>query len=209
MTVRGNRGRIVAALLGVAFIVSPLTGRSGLLVRPWFDVVMVITGVVLIAVACLSRPSISAGAAFMLLLPLAVGLGLTPKVVGRISNDTTGGSALGERFGDPSNPLVSGKGGRVTLLQIRLAEEQVGGVYLSGRHVSVEAKVGGPNELERSVIVCCAADARTVTLPTSGATLPRSGTWVRVSGKLVPRGSKTILRATKVERIGVPSGPFL
>jgi hypothetical protein len=202
-------GRAVAAVLGIAFLVSALSGRADVLVRPWFTWVLIATGLALIAVAVWSPPAISAGATFALLLPVAVGLGLTPRVVGRVSNGEVGTASLSQRFGDSSNPLLSGKGGNVTLLEIRVAEQQVGAVYLSGRRVTTEAKVSGDRELSRSVIVCCAADARTLKLTEAGAPLPDSGTWVRVSGRLAASKSGVVLVASKVAPIGVPSEPFL
>ena len=206
---RSKAGRAVAAVLGVAFLVSALTGRADVLVRPWFTWVLIATGLALIAVAVWSPPAISAGATFALLLPVAVGLGLTPRVVGRVSNGEVGTASLSQRFGDPSNPLLSGKGGNVTLLQVRVAEQQVGRVYLAGRTVTLEAKVSGLRELSRSVIVCCAADARSLKLKEAGAPLPDTGTWVRVRGKLTAGNSGVVLVASKVTPIKVPSEPFL
>jgi hypothetical protein len=201
--------RATAVLLGLVFVASVVTGRSGLLVRPWFDVVLVGTGVVILIVAWNGVPSLSPAAMFLLLLPIAVALSVTPKVAGRISagsNDLTG---LGSRIGDSANPLARGRGGNVNLLQIRLAEQQVGSVYLSGRPVTVEARVTGPREVGRPAIVCCAADARLITLPVTGAKLPKKDSWVRLSGKLQARGTETVLHVAKVEPIKTPSEPFM
>jgi uncharacterized membrane protein YcgQ (UPF0703/DUF1980 family) len=80
---------------------------------------------------------------------------------------------------------------------------------LAGRQVTVEAITAGPHRIERPVIVCCAADAQTISIDEEGPTLPRAGAWVRVQGTLTTDGNKTVLTARTVTRIDTPADPFL
>jgi hypothetical protein len=201
--------RASTALLGAGFVVAGLTGRAQLLVRPWFVLILVATGVLLILAAAKGTRLLSTRSTYALLLPVAVGATLTPAIVSHASQGSANVANLSARLGDPGNPLLAGKGGNVTLLQILLAEKQEGGVALAGRPVTVEAIVVGQHRLERSVIVCCAADAQTVSLTESGTALPRSGSWVRVSGALTSVGNTVVLDARVVTRIPTPSEPFL
>ncbi len=201
--------RPVALAVAVAFAALALTGRAALLVRPWFVPVLLATSVVIAAAAIWMRGRLPAGTAFALLLPVVVGVTLTPGVAAKVSQGPADTSTLAARVGDPANPLLAGRGGQVTLLQILLAEQQGGGVVLAGRHVSVEARTAGPHRLERAVIVCCAADAQTVSLPVTGPALPRPGNWVRVQGRLETDGTRTVLAATRVSPIPTPVDPFL
>lgn len=205
-----SRGARLAVLaVGMALVVAVATGRAGLLVRPWFAPVLLVAGG-LVVLAALRRPvDLSRGGALLLMAPVVVGLTLTPAVVGGVSGGPADPGTLTSRIGDPANPLLAGRGGQVTLLQILLAEQSVGSVVLSGRPVTVEALVTGPHTLSRSVIVCCAADAQAVSLPESGTSLPATKTWVRVSGRLGSSGGQSVLTATSVTRIPTPANPFL
>ena len=202
-------GRAVAGLLAVALLGAVLTKRAELLVRPWFAWVFVATALLLAAVVVRTRIRVSPASAALLLLPVAVGVTLTPVLASRVSAGTAQPTTLAARIGDGSNPLLGGGGGAVTLLQILLAEQQVGGVALAGRLVQVEAVVGADHTLTRSVIVCCAADAQTVDLPESGPDLGPTGRWVRVTGRLAPVGTQLVLAATSVTTIPTPAEPFL
>ena len=201
--------QLILATLGVAFVTLAVTGRAVLFVRPWFIAALVVTGLVVLLVAWREQPSVSPSAAMMLMLPLAAGITLTPSLVGRIPQGPATTSSFAARIGDAPNPLLAGRGGDVTLLQVLLAEQQVGGVYLAGRSVTVVATVAGPRTLSRSAIVCCAADARAIALPESGAPLPRVGSWVKVSGRLAVHGQQVILDADNVEHVPSPANPFL
>jgi uncharacterized membrane protein YcgQ (UPF0703/DUF1980 family) len=97
----------------------------------------------------------------------------------------------------------------VTLLQILFAEQQIGGVALSGRSVTVDAIASGVHTLSRSVIVCCAADAQSISISETGLALPGGRAWVRVTGQLRSEGTRTVLAATSATRIATPANPFL
>jgi hypothetical protein len=204
-----RRGTASAVAAGLALVLLVVSGRATLLVRPWFTPVLVATGLLVMVASLRHRVELSRGGVLLLLAPVAVGVALTPSVVGRVSQGAADPATLTERLGDPANPLLTGRGGDVTLLQILLAEQQVGGVALAGRSVTVEAIVAGPHRLSRSVIVCCAADAQSVSVTETGATLPDTQSWVRVTGKLATRGDKTVLDAVDVTRISTPANPFL
>jgi hypothetical protein len=202
-------GRWVVALVAVGFAADVGAGRSALLVRPWFAPALLVTAALLALVAVRVRVRLTTASAFLLCLPVAVGITLTPAVAARITPAPADASTVAGRLGDPANPLLQGHGGPVTLLQIVLAEREVGGVVLAGLPVQLDAVVGGPEQLRRSVIVCCAADAQTVSIDARGAALPPSGQWVHVTGRLVVSGTHTSLELTSVHRIDPPGDPFL
>lgn len=204
-----RNGRLVAAVLALAFGVAVLTGRANLLVRPWFATVFLVSAALLVLVAIRVKADITPRAAAAILLPVAVGVTLTPTLANHATSDAALTTAPASRIGDGSNPLVAGRGGNVTLLQILQAEQAVGGVLLAGRPVQVDAIVAGPHELERSVIVCCAADAQRVAVDEEGPVLAPKGHWVRVTGHLASVGTKTVIAATTVTSISTPADPFL
>lgn len=196
-------------VIGAVSVAGVATGRAGLFVRPWFVPVVATTGVVLLVIGTLPRSRLASATAAILLLPVIVGASLSPAVVGRISSGRIDPAGVSRRLGDGANPLLQGRGGAVTLLDIYLAEQQVGGVILAGTAVTVEGTVSGREEISRLVMVCCAADARAVTLPVVGAVLPPRGTWVRISGPLQTRGDRLVLQASRVDRVATPEQPIL
>ena len=204
-----RRGGAVLALLAVGFGADVLTGRSELLVRPWFAGALLLTAVLIGLAALRSRVRVTPAAAFLLCLPVAVGVTLTPALAAHVTPEAADATTIATRIGDPSNPLLQGRGGPVTLLQILLAEQQVGGVALAGRSVELDAVVGGPGRLQRAVIVCCAADAQTVSVAERGAPLPAKGRWVHVTGRLAADGTHTLVQATAIRAISPPEDPFL
>lgn len=202
--------RLAAAVVGAGLALDALLGRAELLVRPWFVPVLAGAGVALALAALRARGHMPLSGFLALLVPIAVGATLTPSVVSAAARgQSTTTASISSRLGDPANPLLAGKGGNVTLLQILLAEQAQGGVVLAGREVTVEGIAAGPHRIERSVIVCCAADAQTISLDEQGAALPRGGTWVRVQGTLTTDGNTTVLEARTITRIDTPADPFL
>jgi putative membrane protein len=197
---------VVTAVVGLAFVAAWATGRSSLFVRPWFAPALLVAGAVLAAVAWRGSHELSKAAALVMLLPVLAGAALTPSVAGRIPPGP-GGGAVGARIGDASRLLTGAAGGRVTLLDIAIAEQRVGAAFLDGREVEVDGRVDG-NRIARLVMVCCAADARPVTVPVIGR-LPADGTWVRVSGTLRATGGRLAVDATSVTGIPTPEEPFL
>lgn len=201
--------RLVAGAIAAAFAAAVVTKRADLLVRPWFGWALIGTAALLAAVAVRTKLVLSPRATAALLLPLAVGLTLTPSLASRATQDATLSTTPAARIGDGNNPLVNGRGGQVTLLQILQAEQQVGGVLLAGRQVQVDAIVDGRHRLERSVIVCCAADAQRIAVGVQGMSLSPNGQWVRVTGHLGTSGTQTVIVATSVRSIPTPANPFL
>ena len=200
---------VLVGALAAAFVAGVLTGRAPLFVRPWFTPVMATTGLVLAGVALRAGQRVRAEIAALVLVPVVVALALPAGVVGRAASTTASASDIGARLGDGDNPVLAGRRPDVTLLDIVLAERKVGGVYLAGRPVVVEAMVGPGPVLTRSVMVCCAADARPVSVPVRGAAVPAVSTWVRVRGRLAAEGNRLVVQADRVERIGTPSRPLL
>lgn len=200
-------GAAATLVMAAGFGAAVASGRSALLVRPWFFPVLIATAVLLGAVVALGRPAMSGRWALLLLLPVVVGAGLTPAIVGTVSQGQANTSNLSARLGDPPNPLLAGAGGDVSVLQVLEAAQEVGGVALAGRTVTVTARAAGTHRLERSVIVCCAADSQAVSLPTTGAALP-SG-WVTARGKLALQGQQVVLAVTSVRVVPTPEDPYL
>jgi hypothetical protein len=200
--------RLVVAALGAGLVAAAGSGRAGLYVRGYFVPVLAGTGAGLLVLAWLraSRPSPRAGA--VLLLPLVVAIGIGPRQAASVSQGQLSGG-LGARLGDGPNPLLAGRGGPVTLLQIDLAAEQIGPVALMGREVVVDAEVASPSSVERLVMVCCAADARPVTLTVHGAHLSAPGNWVELQGRLSASGGDVALTVDHARSIPVPAAPIL
>ena len=200
--------RLAVAALGAGLIAAVASGRASLYVRGYFVPVLAVTGIALIALSWVRPPHLSRSAWAVLLLPLVVAAGIGPRQAASVSQGQLSGG-LGARLGDGPNPLLDGRGGPVTLLQIDLAAEQVGPVALMGREVVVDAEVASPSSVERLVMVCCAADARPVTLTVHGAHLPAAGKWVEVHGRLSASGGDVDLTADHVRTIPVPAAPIL
>ena len=97
--------------------------------------------------------------------------------------------------------------GPVAKLLVLLAEREVGSVALDGTPVTVEGVVRN-GEIRRLAMVCCAADARPLTLRLTGD-LPVDGTWVRATGRLAARPGGLILDTGRVSPIPTPPDPFL
>lgn len=205
--------RPLQVLIGVSLVAAAVTGRTALLVRPWFVPLVVATGVLLLVGAARSRasttPRVTPAAALLLVLPVVAGVALTPELVGRVPPEPTGtATVIGARIGDAENPLLAGGDGEVTILDVVLAEQQVGAAALDGRRVTVEGVATADGTVARQVMVCCAADARPVTLPLRGA-LPAPGTWVRAEGRLAADGPDLVLRVATVTPIPTPEDPLL
>lgn len=200
--------RVVVALVGVALLAAAATGRAALYVRGYFVPVLALTGIVLVVLAWRSPPRMSRRSWAALCLPVVVGLGIGPHQAAALSQGQLSGG-LGARLGDGPNPLLTGGGGRVSVLQVELAAEQLGPVALLGRPVSLEAEVSSPTSVQRLVMVCCAADARAVTLPVQGGHLPSRGTWVRIDGRLSASNGQVVVVASRVRPASVPSQPIL
>jgi putative membrane protein len=113
------------------------------------------------------------------------------------------------------------KHGRVRLYEIAWASQSASYAAQNGIEagrrvdftgfVSDRGSNGGPIELSRFYITCCAADAVansiSVTLPV-GAPNYKRDTWVRVRGTLTRVTSLLIVAASSVERIPKPSDPY-
>lgn len=203
--------RPLQVIIGAALLAAVLSGRAGLFVRPWFVPLVVATGLVLLAATLRSeRPHrLTASTAGLLLLPVLAGAAMTPELAGQAPAwGPSDGSAITSRIGDDGNPLLGGEGGAVTILQVVLADRELGAAALDGRPVELEAMVEGEGGLTRQVMVCCAADARPVGLATRGA-LPSTGTWVRATGTLTADGDRLVLEIEDVTSIPTPKDPLL
>lgn len=200
--------RVAVAVLGAALLAAALSGRAALYVRSYMVPVLGVTGAVLMLLAWRRPPRLSRRGWAVLALPLVVALGIGPQQAANLSQGQLSGG-LGARLGDGPNPLVDGRGGAVNLLQVDLAASQQGPVALVGREVELQAEVAGPSSVERLVMVCCAADARPVTLTVRGVRLPAQGRWVDLRGRLSAQSGQVVLDASHVQGIPVPQEPIL
>lgn len=199
--------RLAPLALGAGMIAAALTGRAGLFVRPWFVPVLAVCGVAMVAVAVRGGVRLSPTAMALVLAPLIVGASLSPATVGRVTATGATAAAPDGRIGDGANPLLEGSEDPVTLLDVSVAEREVGAVALAGRRVSLTGAVDGAR-ITRLVMVCCAADARPVGLRVTGRSLPAGG-WVEVTGALTVSGAELVVRADRVEPVDTPSLPIL
>lgn len=201
-------GRLAVGTLGIGMICAALAGRAALFVRPWFVPVILAAGVLLLIVAWIGRARIGVAGAALLMVPLIVGIGISPETATRVGAVSSQATELVARFGDGSNPLLDGGGEHVTLLDVALADREVGSVSLDGRRVIVEGVISTGGMLSRLAMVCCAADARPVGIAVRGA-LPPVGSWARVDGLLSSDQGTLVLVADRVESIPAPDQPFL
>ena len=202
-------GRPLVGAAGAALLTLAVTGRGTLFVRPWFLPVVALAGVTLAAASWRGSGGVKTATGALLLLPLVVGLALPTSAVGDpTARSATGGSSVGARFGDPANPLLAGRGGAVTVLQVRAAEQDVGPVALAGQAITTTGFVSARGTLSRLVMVCCAADARAVTVPVTLQPLP-VGHWVTVRGRLTVANGELVVQAMSVEKVPTPADPIL
>lgn len=202
--------RPVQLVIGASLVVAALAGRMHLFVRPWFVPVVAATGLLLLVALRTDRPPrVPAATAALLLLPVLAGATMTPELAGQARPWTAAdGTAITARLGDGDNQLLRGDGGTVTILQVVLADRELGAAALDGRQVALEALVTDASSLTRQVMVCCAADARPVSVATRGS-LPPVGTWVRASGVLTADGHELVLVVETVTPIDTPRNPLL
>jgi hypothetical protein len=197
--------------VGVVFVVTAMTGLGGHLVRAWFLPVLALTGAVVVACAPEAARRATATGALALLLPLGAWCGVAgqqPDVAAAPPLLAADGASLGSRLGDGTNPLLSGAGGEVTVLQVLLAATELGPAALDGRGVVVTGVSDGRSSISRLAMACCIADARRVPLTVRGP-LPASGTWVRVTGRLRAQGGRVVLVDDRVQTVPAPDRAVL
>ena len=212
MTAQGWRARTAAvAAVGLLFVGAAFTGTGGQLVRSWFLPVLAVAGVLIVACATTVARQSTMTMAMVFLLPVAawVGVaGLQPSVstAPLVAINADGGPQ--QRFGDRPNPLLSGAGGAVDILQVLIASSELGPAALNGQHVELTGVSDGSGSVSRLAMVCCIADARRVRLRVEGS-LPPKGQWVRLTGDLRAGDSEIVLVAEHAQRIRPPSRPVL
>ena len=206
----GARTAAVAAV-GVLFLVAALTGAGGHLVRPWFLPALAVAGVLVVASASLVGRQTTSVMALVALLPVAAWIGVAGQQPSVSSAPVAATSADGgpqRRLGDAPNPLLTGAGGAVDILQVLTASSQLGPAALNGRSVEVVAVSDGAHAVSRLAMVCCIADARRVTLQVRGE-LPREGQWVRITGRLRAGDRELVLVPSTIESVRPPERPVL
>jgi hypothetical protein len=210
---RAAHGARTAAIVavGVLFLVAALTGVGGHLVRPWFLPALGVAGVLVVASATIVGRQTTATMALLALLPVAAWIGVAgqqPSVSAAPLAATGADGGPQRRLGDAPNPLLSGSGGRVSILQVLTASSQLGPAALNGRAVEIVGVSDGAGALSRLAMVCCIADARRVTLQVRGE-LPRKGQWVRLTGHLRAGDREIVLVPDSVESVRAPERPVL
>lgn len=212
MTRAAHSARTAAVVaVGLLFLVAALTGFGGHLVRPWFLPALAVAGVLVVASATIVGRQSTATTALLVLLPVAAWIGVAgqqPSVSAAPLAATSADGGPQRRLGDAPNPLLSGSGGAVDILQVLTASSQLGPAALNGRAVEVLGVSDGGKAVSRLAMVCCIADARRVTLQVRGA-LPREGQWVRVTGHLRAGDRELVLVPDSVEAIRPPERPVL
>jgi len=201
----------IATAVGLLFIATAASSLGAHLVRGWFLPVLAGTGVVVLACVPEAARRTTATGALLLLLPIGAWLGVVgqqPDVAAAPPLVATDGSSMGNRLGAAANPLLTGAGGNVTVLQVLLAQSRLGPAALDGRTVVVTGVSDGRRSLSRLAMVCCIADARRVPLAVRGP-LPRAGSWVRVSGHLRVERTSVVLVADSVRTVAAPARPVL
>jgi len=103
-----TRGTAAVAAAGAALVALVLTGRASLLVRPWFAPILLATGVLVAVVTLRHRIELSRRAIVLLLAPVAVGISLSPSIVGQVSQGAADPATLTERLGDPGSSPRTG-----------------------------------------------------------------------------------------------------
>jgi hypothetical protein len=208
----GHRARTVAvASVGLLFVAAAFTGTGGQVVRPWFLPVLGVAGALIVACAASVARQSTSTMALVVLLPLAAWLGVAGQQPAVSAAPLVAISADGgpqQRFGDRPNPLLSGPGGAVDILQVLVATSELGPAALDGKHVELTAVSDGSGSVSRLAMVCCIADARRVRLRVEGS-LPRKGQWVRVTGELRAGDSEIVLVAQRIQATRPPSRPVL
>ena len=200
-----------AAAVGLLFVSAALTGTGGQLVRPWFLPVLGLAGVLIVVCASTVARLSTSSMALIILLPVAAAIGVagqqpTVSDAPLLAMSADGGPQA--RIGDRPNPLLSGTGGDVDILQVLIASSQLGPAALNGKHVELTAVSDGTGSVSRLAMVCCIADSRRVSLRVQG-TLPRKGQWVRLTGDLRAGDSEIVLVADRIQPIRPPSRPVL
>ncbi|MFN3003633.1 TIGR03943 family putative permease subunit [Mycolicibacterium wolinskyi] len=219
-------------LIGVSTAIIAATGAYTRYVKPSLLPYLVVTAVLLIALALAAivrdirghadshdhqhRP----GVAWLLLIPIALLAFVVPPAIRPDAASVTEVST--DVLRRPFPPLPDGAAPEVSLpdVLIRVAQDTAG--TLDDRTITVTGftmRDGDRTDLARVVIICCAADAQLARIRLSGpaaadvASYPEN-TWVRVEGK-VPAGQsdsggRTIPTMTvqRVSRTDPPPHPY-
>jgi hypothetical protein len=82
----------------------------------------------------------------------------------------------------------------------------------AGEHLSFMGTLvrgSGNSAIVRYAITCCRADAAPIAVRLDGAPPYETGTWLRVDGVMEDREGAMRLKTARIERVAVPSDPFL
>lgn len=216
---------VLLVLVGGAMVKIALDGSFVRYVKPSLHPYLLISGVVIVglALAAIVRDVRRGGPAenghshssrpyWMLLVPAALILFVAPPALGVSSvSDRVVESGPLERTAFP--PLPDGDAPEVPLLDVvqRAARDSTGS--LDGREITVTGmRVDNPDgtvDLARILIICCAADARSIRIH-----LDRNldGDWLRVRGTVgessLETGNIPTMTVTGVEQIPAPENTY-
>jgi putative membrane protein len=221
-------------LVGISTAMVAVTGVFTRYVKPSLLPWLIVSAVVLIALALISiirdlrHPphgdhhghddhSHANGVVWALGLPVVVLIFVVPPALSPRAATATVQSVSNDVLRHPYPPLPAGTAPELSLpAAVARATYDTSG-SLDGRVVTIVGftyKDGSSTDLARITITCCAADARLSRLQLAGpattgtATLPEN-TWLRVQGVVTPPKSGEppsvpVMTASSIERIGAP-----
>lgn len=192
---------VVLLLLGAAVVKVCLTDRYLRYVKAGLWPFLLLSGVVVLALAVANRHR-QPRVAWLLVLPVVALVVVAPQPLGSYAAGNSG-TALVES--DEYPPLPAGDPVRVTVLDYASRAVFDEGRSLGGRRVVLTGFVaggpGGETLLVRMILTCCAADGRPVKVVLDGVVPAEPDTWVEVVGTYRER---SVVDAVNGERI-----PFL
>lgn len=213
---------VLLLLVGVATAMIAITGTYTRYVKPGLLPWLVVTAVLLIALAVSAmirdirrggpqatdqetghghahRPAV----AWLLVLPIAVMVFVVPPALGARTATPSSSDASADVVRRPFPALPAERAPVVALPEVlmRVATDSAG--TLDGRLINITGftmKAGTVIDLARVVIICCAADAQLASIHLVGPSAARAAdypedTWLGVEGRLAPTstaGAKTV-----------------
>lgn len=188
---------LLLALLGAMLIRISLTGEYLRFVAPWTRWPLLVTGLVLVALAL--RPLLRRSEAHGERVPWATWLLLVPTLVVFVVAPPPLGAYVAERRAaqppPPPEPVFAPLDTRVDPVPVELEEfvwraQSRDGETIEGHRVELTGFVSGRSEeawhLTRLSIACCAADALVVRVRVADPDAPPRDQWVRLVGTWVP-----------------------
>ncbi len=217
-----------AAMLGALLALRLVDGTAGYLVQSWYIPVILVSAVILVALAALAwLPALRSSERFVLQptaaglltaalvgFPVVLGLAFQPRQLGTGSLNVDAVSA--RQF---SSSAATADPARRNIYQWAYEFETASPASIVGDEVEligfVFHKAGEPADrflIARFVVACCIADAQGFALPVQWAEASSlaNDQWVRVVGRVsTGPGGELIVQATEIEPVEAPSNPYI